>query len=66
MKIGEFLKGTRNHYIVNISEDTNENVVFEGTYAELKKERKDLLDAKVNSWDALPMEDGSTEIGIMI
>ena len=66
ISVSDFLKGTRNNCIINISEDTNENVVFEGTYAELKKDRKDLLDAKVNSWDALPMEDGSTEIGIMI
>lgn len=66
ISVSDFLKGTWNNCIINISEDTNENVVFEGTYAELKKDRKDLLDAKVNSWDALPMEDGSTEIGIMI
>lgn len=66
ISVSEFLKGTRNRYIINISEDTDENVVFEGTYAKLKASRKDLLDATVRSWDALPMADGSTEIGIMI
>ncbi|MBO5373668.1 MAG: hypothetical protein J6A75_13265 [Lachnospiraceae bacterium] len=66
MKIREFLKGTRDNHIINISEDTNENVVFEGTYAELKTIRKDLLCATVKSWDALPMADGSIEIGIMV
>ncbi len=66
MKIREFLKGTRNNHIISISEDTNDNIIFEGPYAELKTIRKDLLCATVKSWDALPMADGSTEIGIMI
>ena len=63
--VKDFLKGTRNNYIISISRGTNENIVFEGTYAELKK-RKDLLCEIVISWDAVPMADGTTEIGIMI
>lgn len=64
--VKEFLKGTRNNYHVNITEDNNNNVVFDGTYAELKANRKDLLAEIVTSWDATPMADGTTDIGIMI
>lgn len=64
--VKEFLKGTRNHYHVNITRDTNENVVFDGSYAELKVKRKDLFMENVRSWDATPMADGTTDIGIMI
>lgn len=64
--VKEFLRGTRNNYVVVISRDTNDNVVFDGTYAQLKATRKDLLNEKVTSWDAVPMADGTTEIGIMI
>lgn len=63
--VKEFLKGTKNNYLVSISSGTNENIVFQGTYAELK-DRKDLLCGIVTSWDAVPMADGTTEIGIMI
>ena len=63
--VKEFLKGTRNNYIISISSGTNENIVFHDTYAQLKK-RKDLLCEIVTSWDATPMADGTTEIGIMI
>ncbi len=64
--IREFLKGTRNNYHVNITQDTNDNVIFDGTYAELKANRNDLLNEIVISWDAVPMADGTTDIGIMI
>lgn len=64
--VKEFLKGTRNKYHIEISKDTNENVIFSGTYAELKANRKDLLTEIVTSWDAVPMADGTTDIGIMI
>lgn len=64
--VKEFLKGTRNNYHVNITQDTNDNVVFNGTYAELKANRKDLLAEYVTSWDAVPMAEGTTDIGIMI
>lgn len=63
--VKEFLKGTRNNYIISISSGTNENIVFQDTYAQLKK-RKDLLCEIVTSWDAMLMADGTTEIGIMI
>lgn len=64
--VKEFLKGTRNNYYVNITRDTNDNVVFDGTYAELKANRKDLLTEIVISWDATPMADNTVDIGIMI
>ena len=64
--VKEFLKGTQNNYHVNITEDTNDNVIFSGTYAELKANGKDLLEKVVTSWDAVPMADGTTDIGIMI
>ena len=64
--VKEFLKGTRNNYHINITEGNNDNVVFDGTYAELKANRKDLLEKVVTSWDATPMADGTTDIGIMI
>lgn len=64
--VKEFLKGTRNKYHVNITQDNNDNVVFDGTYAELKANKKDLLIENVTSWDAVPMADGTTDIGIMI
>lgn len=63
--VKDFLKGTKNHYLVSISEGTNENIVFQDTYKELKK-RNDLLCKIVTSWDAIPMADGTVEIGIMI
>ena len=34
--VKEFLKGTRNGYHINITQGNNDNVVFDGTYAELK------------------------------
>lgn len=64
--VKEFLRGTKNKYIINITRDTNENPVFEGTYADLKRFRKDLLGERVRSHDVVPMADGSLEIGIMI
>lgn len=64
--VKEFLKGTKNNYYIEISEGTNENIVFSGTYAELKKSRKDLLLEKVISHDVVPMSDNTLEIGIMI
>lgn len=64
--IKDFLKGTRNNYHVEISEGTNENIIFLGTYAELKQNRKDLLSEVVISWDAVKMADNITNIGIMI
>lgn len=64
--IKEFLKGTQNSYHIEITEDTNDNVIFSGTYAELKANRKDLLEKVVTSWDAVPMEDDTVDIGIMI
>lgn len=64
--VKEFLKGTRNNYHVNITQGSNDNVIFDGSYEELKKNRKDLLAEIVTSWDATPMADGTTDIGIMI
>ena len=64
--IKDFLKGTRNNYHIEISEGTNENIIFSGTYAELKQTRKDLLSEVVISWDAVEMADDTTSIGIMI
>ena len=64
--VKEFLKGTRNNYHINITEGNNDNVVFDGTYVELKANRKDLLGKVVISWDATAMADGTTDIGIMI
>ena len=64
--IKEFLKGTRNNYHIEISEGTNENIIFSGTYADLKQNRKDLLLEVVTSWDAVEMADNTTNIGIMI
>lgn len=66
LTVKEFLRGTKNKYIINITRDTNENPVFEGTYADLKRFRKDLLGERVCSHDVVPMADGSLEIGIMI
>ena len=64
--IKDFLKGTRNNYHIEISECTNENIIFSGTYEELKQNRKDLLSEVIISWDAVEMADNTTEIGIMI
>lgn len=64
--IKKFLKRIRNNYHIEITEDTNDNVIFSGTYAELKANRKDLLEKVVTSWDAVPMADDTTDIGIMI
>ena len=64
--VKEFLRYTRKDYHVEIAEGNNWNVIFSGTYAELKKNRKDLLPVIVTSWDATPMADGTTDIGIMI
>lgn len=64
--VKEFLRGTRNNYHINITQDTNDNVVFDGTYAEFKANAKELLREYVISWDATPMADGTTDIGIMI
>lgn len=64
--IKEFLKGTRNHYHIEITEGNNDNIIFKGTYAELKKSRNDLMQEIVISWDACGMDDGTIDIGIMI
>ena len=64
--IKNFLKGTRNNYHIEITEGTNENIIFSGTYEELKQTRKDLLSEVVISWDAVEMADNTTNIGIMI
>jgi len=66
MTVREFLKGTRNNWRIQICQGTNENVVFDGTYMDLKQQRSDLLSETVTSWDAVPMADGTTDIGIMI
>lgn len=65
MTVKEFLKGTRNNYIVTVgyTDDVDE---FNGTYEELKKTRKDLLTEVVTSYDVLEMEDNSLVIGIII
>ena len=64
--VKEFLKGTRNNYHIEITEGTNENVIFSGTYGELKKSRLELFGKIVISWDAVEMADGTTDIDIMI
>lgn len=64
--IKDFLKGTHNNYHIEISEGTNENIIFSGTYAELKRNRKDLFSEVVTSWDAVEMANNTTNIGIMI
>ena len=66
MRVEEFMRGTPDNYHVNVAQDTNDNVVFDGTYAELKVNAKELLREYVTSWDATPMADGTTDIGIMI
>lgn len=62
----EFLKGTKNNYTVEISSGNNENIIFCGTYSNLKKQNADLLKETVVSWDVVEMEDESLTIGIMI
>lgn len=62
----EFLKGTRNKNIVEVSQGNNDNIVFNGTYAELKQSRKDLLSEDVTSYDVDELEDGTLIIGVMI
>lgn len=64
--VKEFLKGTRNNYYIEITEGNNDNIVFKGTYAELKKSHKTLLAEVVLSWDVVEMEDKILNIGIMI
>lgn len=64
--VKEFLKGTRNNYHVNITQGNNDNVVFDGTYLELKANKPKLLAEIVISWDTVPMADGTVDIGIMI
>lgn len=64
--VEEFLKHTRNKYIISVSEGNNDNIVFEDTYGELKKNRKDLLKEVVLSWDVVRMADNTLVIGIMI
>ena len=64
--IKDFLKGTRNNYHIEITEGNNDNIIFSGTYAELKRNRKDLLSEVVVSWDAVEMADNTKSIGIMI
>lgn len=64
--VKEFLKGTRNKYRISIALDNNDNIVFDGTYAELKENGKEFLQKIVTSFDAVPMADGTVDIGIMI
>ena len=64
--IKEFLKYTRNNYYIEITSGNNWNVIFSGTYAELKKNRKDLFNEIVTSWDVVEMADNTLDIGIMI
>lgn len=66
INVEEFLRGTPDNYHINITQDNNDKVVFDGTYAELKANAKELLREYVTSWDATPMADGTTDIGIMI
>lgn len=68
MTLKEFLKGTRNNYYIEICCGNNDNVVFTGTYKELKASAffKENAGEIVTSWDAVPMADGTTDIGIMI
>ena len=63
--VKEFLKGTRNNYIIEIGY-SNFNNEFSGTYEELKKTRTDLLKEFVLSWDVIEYDDGLLCIGIMI
>jgi len=68
MNLKEFLKGTRNNHHVEICSGSNDNIVFSGTYKELKasdffrQNREEI----VTSWDVVEMEDDTLEIGIMI
>lgn len=68
MNLKEFLKGTRNNYHIEITAGNNDNVVFAGTYKELKASEfyKDNAGEIVTSWDVTPMADGTSDIGIMI
>ena len=64
----EFLKGTRNNYYIDITSGNNDNVVFTGTYKELKASDffRQNQNEIVTSWDVVPMADGTKIIGIMI
>lgn len=68
MNLKEFLKGTRNNYHIEISAGNNYNVVFSGSYQELKASQffKENAGEAVTSWDVTPMADGTKDIGIMI
>lgn len=64
----EFLKGTRNNYHIEITAGSNDNVVFAGTYKELKASVffKENYNKIVTSWDVVEMSDSTLDIGIMI
>ena len=69
--IKQFLKGTNNQCIVEITEDNNINIVFNSTYEDLKKNRKNLLLKTVLSYDVTDCYDEATKedyiiISIMI
>lgn len=68
MNLKEFLKGTRNNYHIEISAGNNDNIVFSGTYKELKTSDFFLQNQTkiVTSWDAVEMDDDTIDIGIMI
>ena len=68
MNLKEFLKGTRNKYHIEITQGNNNNVVFSGTYKELKESDffKENAGEIVTSWDAVEMDDNTIDIGIMI
>lgn len=63
--VKEFLKGTRNKYLVEISFGSD-SIAFSGTYEEFKKSGKEYFDYLVLSWDVAEYEDGTLSIGILI
>ena len=68
MNLKEFLKGTRNSYHIEISQGNNDNIVFFGTYKELKESdffKENELEI-VTSWDVVELDNGKMDIGIMI
>ena len=68
MNLKEFLKGTRNNYHIEITRGSNDNIVFAGTYKELKASAffKENYNEIVTSWDVVEMSDNTLDIGIMI
>lgn len=61
--IKEFMEGTPKNYTIEITEGTNDNILYRGTFGKMPEKYNNNI---VTSWDAVEMADSTIEIGIMI